>query len=575
MKLAKGFLRSLLVALPLITSAAQTEIIIESAPDGQHSDWFQVVEGNWMESASKSKAPGLTATKAMFKTAGPTAGAARFVPDIPIAGKYEVFATYPDSGNAKGVIYKVHSAEGDKEIVIDQRGRDAAAKPPSNTWFSLGTYHFSQGRDGYVEVRDPQTGLAANEKEPNVRVYADAVRFVPVGFELPPQFAAKSGQEAPKAAEGLPPGLPAAPTGAPMPKLASAVPTASSALPSLDQAGGQKSTPPSSSAGTLPPLSAVQSSGESASQATPAAGGPALPSLNAASASLPPASPVASSAAQQLPSLSSLSTAQAPSQLPGTAGTPALPQLSAGTSALTPPPGTGLPPSPEGQPATPGLMSLSAVSDQTQAPPLPPIPSPASSGMPLPPLETSAATPSLPALAGTPTPLGGESGAAKLPSTQLLPTPVPAALPPQPASMPTVSSPPTLPPVPSVAAPAPVGGAPSGSNLPWVYDEGSAHAASRNTGKKVLVFFFAPGNTVADKYEKEFFPHPAVQATLNKFVLLKVNFPQNTKAGYKLQIFGAGNIAVTDAYGQKIGAITQLPATPEELASQLETLAGK
>ncbi|GIX44177.1 MAG: hypothetical protein KatS3mg130_0585 [Candidatus Sumerlaea sp.] len=121
MKLAKGFLRSLLVALPLITSAAQTEIIIESAPDGQHSDWFQVVEGNWMESASKSKAPGLTATKAMFKTAGPTAGAARFVPDIPIAGKYEVFATYPDSGNAKGVIYKVHSAEG------RQRNRDRSA----------------------------------------------------------------------------------------------------------------------------------------------------------------------------------------------------------------------------------------------------------------------------------------------------------------------------------------------------------------------------------------------------------------------------------------------------------------
>lgn len=575
MKLAKSFLGSLLVTLPLIVSAAQTEIIIESASDGQHSDWFQVVEGNWMESASKSKAPGQTATKAMFKTAGPTAGAARFVPDIPIGGKYEVFATYPDSRNAKGVIYKVHSADGDKEIVIDQRGRDAAAKPPSNTWFSLGTYQFSPGRDGYVEVRDPQTGQAANEKEPNVRVYADAVRFVPVGFELPPQFAAKSGQEAPKAVEGLPPGLPAAPTGAPMPKLASAVPTASSALPSLDQAGGQKSAPPSSSASTLPPLSAAQSSGESGSQATSAAGSPALPSLNAASASLPPASPPASSTAQQLPSLSSLSMAQAPSQLPGTAGTPALPKLSAGASALTPSAGTGVPTSPEGQPATPGLMSLSAVTNEPQATQLPPVPSPVSSGMPLPPLETPAGTPSLPTLAGTPTPLGGESGAGQLPSSQLVPAPVTAGLPSQPAAMPMVSSPASVPPVPPMPKAVPAGSAPSSSNLPWVYDEGSAHAASRNTGKKVLVFFFAPGNTVADKYEKDFFTHPAVQATLNKFVLLKVNFPQNTKAGYKLQIFGAGNIAVTDAYGQKIGAITQLPSTPEELASQLETLAGK
>ncbi len=202
-KLAKGFLRSLLVALPLITSAAQTEIIIESAPDGQHSDWFQVVEGNWMESASKSKAPGLTATKAMFKTAGPTAGAARFVPDIPIAGKYEVF--YHVSGFWKcerGHLQGSTPPRGDKEIVIDQRGRDAAAKPPSNTWFLLAPTTSRKVGTATLRFEILRPAAAANEKEPNVRVYADAVRFVPVGFELPPsllQNRAKRHQKPPRA----------------------------------------------------------------------------------------------------------------------------------------------------------------------------------------------------------------------------------------------------------------------------------------------------------------------------------------------------------------------------------------
>jgi hypothetical protein len=115
----------------------------------------------------------------------------------------------------------------------------------------------------------------------------------------------------------------------------------------------------------------------------------------------------------------------------------------------------------------------------------------------------------------------------------------------------------------------------SADNLPWMYDEGSAHAVARKGGKKVLVFFIADGNRAVQKYETEYFTHPAVRQALSQFVLQKVNFPLNTKAAYKVKVYGAGSIAVTDGYGDVVGTISQIPDTPEALAKQLQELAGK
>ncbi len=288
---------ALFLAIAGVLAAEEYEIVVESCPGGQNVEWFSQVKGNWMQSVSKSKAPGVTAPKAMFKTAG-SPGAARFVPDIPVEGVYEVFATYPDSGNAVGVIYHIHSAEGDKEITIDQRGRDDRAKPPANTWFSLGKYKFAKGKDGYVEIRDPQTGQGANPKEPNVRIYADAVKWVPEGFALPAQFAVKRGggtQEAPA-------GLPVTPIPTAAPQIASPQPTVSSGMPATLPIASQ--TEPVSALPALTPSGEVASSPISPSDASQGMQGlQALAATPARAGSLPPLSSAVTSTVPSAPSL--------------------------------------------------------------------------------------------------------------------------------------------------------------------------------------------------------------------------------------------------------------------------------
>ena len=532
-----GLLIASCAMMAAVGAAQEYEIVVESGTGGQNVEFFSVTGGNWMESASKSKAPGLFATKSRFKTAG-SPGAARFAPEIPVAGKYEVFATYPDSGNAAGVIYHIHSAEGDKEIVLDQFGHNDRAKPPANTWFSLGTYQFNQGKDGYLEIKDPETGKGANEKEPNVRVYADAAKWVPVGFALPAQFAKKSGQTPSgdkKKADDTTRLLPPAPVASAMPSLAVPQPTVSSALPSLSDAAGSQ-----------------PSSQQNISQ---------MPALSSAASAMP-------SPAQQIPSLASAQqgTAIASGQASSPANVSQMPSLSAaGTAEAIKTSGVGASPS---MPSLPGLASTPAPSEQ------------------IPPASVNAAPPSLPALGGPsgsipPAPSGEQ--VPQLPGLQpgsLPPAPTggPAGLPPSPGAIPAMAPAAPLSSSPDMPVPTPTSGSGavpslSSDGLPWIYDEGSAHAAARNLNKKVLVFFVAEGNKIVEKYEKEYFVHPAVRQALSKFVLRKVNFPQNTKAGYKLEIYGAGNIAVTNAFGEKVGAITALPPTPEELASKLEALA--
>lgn len=544
--------RNLLIALLLILSSAifaeEYEIVIESGAGGQNREWFATVEGNWMESASKSKAPGLTATKALFKQAG-TPGVARFTPDIPVDGEYEVFATYPDSGNAVGVIYHVHSASGDADVVIDQRGRDDRAKPRANTWFSLGKFKFNKGKDGYVEVRDPQTGKAANEKEPNVRIYADAVKFVPLGFALPPQFAAKKASSS-TAGSSLA-NLPATPAPSTAPQLSLPQPTVESSVPSLAQAAA--SGPANLPSQALPSLGQAS---------TAQAATPSLPQLSST-----------------MPSLSSLPAEQTPS-LPGVSGS--------STQVAAPPSLPALSSTPASQAASsvaPSLPALGSAENVPSAPAAMPALPAAGSGPASQPGAVVAAgqAPALPVLGAPPAP----------PSSEATPTQAGSAIPALQPLSPNAPPPPQLPPVgdmqaglpptppaqltPSSPAPGSTGvqAPPSSDGLSWIYDEGTAHSVARSQNKKVLVFFVADGNRDVQKYESEYFKHPAVREALANFVLHKVNFPLNTKAAYKVKVYGAGAIAVTDGYGERIGGVPHIPPTPEDLAKELRELAAK
>jgi hypothetical protein len=93
---------------------------------------------------------------------------ARFVPDLPSAGRYEVRLAYsPNPNRATNVPVTVHGSEGTKTVKINQR----QVPPIDKTFISLGRYTFEAGKRGYVQISNAGT---------DGHVIVDAVQFVPV-----------------------------------------------------------------------------------------------------------------------------------------------------------------------------------------------------------------------------------------------------------------------------------------------------------------------------------------------------------------------------------------------------------
>ncbi|HJZ58687.1 MAG TPA: FAD-dependent oxidoreductase [Gemmataceae bacterium] len=93
---------------------------------------------------------------------------AKFVPDIPAAGKYDVRIAYTANPNrATNVPVTVNHADGSKTVTVNQQ-----KKPPiSELFVSVGTYRFEKGKAGSV--------LIANDGTDGY-VIIDAVQWVPV-----------------------------------------------------------------------------------------------------------------------------------------------------------------------------------------------------------------------------------------------------------------------------------------------------------------------------------------------------------------------------------------------------------
>ncbi len=89
----------------------------------------------------------------------------RFQPDLPKAGRYQVFLYYtPHANRASKVLVVIHSAKGDEKVIVNQREK------PSKGALSLGVFEYSARQKGWVEIRN---------EEANGHVIADAVQFVP------------------------------------------------------------------------------------------------------------------------------------------------------------------------------------------------------------------------------------------------------------------------------------------------------------------------------------------------------------------------------------------------------------
>ena len=78
---------------------------------------------------------------------------ARFIPELPKAGTYRVSMLYSAANNrATNVPVLIHTEEGDKTIVVDQK-----KKPANGPLLLLGTFRFAAGKNGFVEISNKGT----------------------------------------------------------------------------------------------------------------------------------------------------------------------------------------------------------------------------------------------------------------------------------------------------------------------------------------------------------------------------------------------------------------------------------
>jgi hypothetical protein len=93
---------------------------------------------------------------------------ARYTPDLPRTGKYEVRLSYaPSSNRATNVPVTITHADGKTTVKVNQR------QPPSidRAFVSLGTFRFEKGKTGSVEI---------SNRDVDGYVIIDAVQWLPV-----------------------------------------------------------------------------------------------------------------------------------------------------------------------------------------------------------------------------------------------------------------------------------------------------------------------------------------------------------------------------------------------------------
>ena len=93
---------------------------------------------------------------------------AKYTPDLPAAGLYEVRMSYSTNRNrASNLPVTIVHTDGKDSVSINER----KAPPIDGAWISLGQFHFEKGKAGHVEIRNDGT---------DGYVVIDAVQWLPV-----------------------------------------------------------------------------------------------------------------------------------------------------------------------------------------------------------------------------------------------------------------------------------------------------------------------------------------------------------------------------------------------------------
>lgn len=153
---------------PTNTPGPVADILIESRSGGRNYAWYSE-SGTWGDSGATCQAEGCTAGigSRYGSTLRSTAGTkkARFAPELPQPGDYEVYAAWGNGANRqKPILHRVVHSAGTAEIDVDQTAT-------VNQWVSLGTYRFVAGTGQYLEVSNEHIDISG-------AMYAAAAKFV-------------------------------------------------------------------------------------------------------------------------------------------------------------------------------------------------------------------------------------------------------------------------------------------------------------------------------------------------------------------------------------------------------------
>ena len=135
---------------------------------------------DFTNSYAKADDTHLMGTGARFTYGNAEPSWARFTPDIPQAGRYEVFVIFSYGANADDTRYEIKHLDGITVVPLKQRGRPGTEGRNNLIWHSLGIYTFEQGQNiakGSVTLH-ASPGTAIPNPMFEYRAYADAVRFV-------------------------------------------------------------------------------------------------------------------------------------------------------------------------------------------------------------------------------------------------------------------------------------------------------------------------------------------------------------------------------------------------------------
>jgi hypothetical protein len=119
----------------------------------------------------------------------------------------------------------------------------------------------------------------------------------------------------------------------------------------------------------------------------------------------------------------------------------------------------------------------------------------------------------------------------------------------------------------TAAAEPAAGAAAGGGEVKWQADLAAAQEQAGKNGRKILVFFAAPGSAASDYLETVVFKDPKVAGLLSsRYVPVRINFFENADTAYRLKVFRGGTVAVYDSKGNPLDLISDRLTIPETVS---------